>query len=196
MKVVDTKRVLGKGALAPSSEWQKLRNDVIAAITAVEWPIGSGRFTISPQKDKNGVRPITQQAAKHLANRGWTSQVNWPIDTSKRPAKIDSAFESQHGLIAFEWETGNVASSHRSMNKICLGLNMGVLAGGILAISSNKLAPYLTDRVGNIGEIERYIPLWTATPCSAGVIEILVVEHDAEDLTTPPIPKQRKSAKP
>lgn len=30
-----------------------------------------------------------------------------------------------------EWETGNVSSSHRSMNKLCVRLNAGIIESGM-----------------------------------------------------------------
>lgn len=189
MKVVAVRRLLGKGALAPSNEWLDLRQTVQSAIEAVDWPIGAGKFSIHPTKHGNGVKPIQTRAAELLDGCGWESQITWPIADYKIPGKIDAATQSSAGLVAFEWETGNIASSHRSINKICLGLNLGVIVGGMLAVSSNKLAPYLTDRIGNIGELEPYFPLWSATPCTQGVLEILVVEHDTEDESAPLIPK-------
>jgi hypothetical protein len=109
---------------------------------------------------------------------------------------MDAAYFSSQGLVAFEWETGNISSSHRSINKICLGFHLGVIVGGILAVSSNKLYPYLTDRIGNIGELERYFPLWSNTPCSQGVFEIVVVEHDVESPNVPLIPKGKEGQAP
>lgn len=189
MKVVQIKRILGKGALAPSSEWQDIRESVISAIKVVDWPHGSGRFTINPVKHGNGVEPIQKRAATLLDGHGWKAQQTWPIADRTRPGKMDAAYVSSYGTVAFEWETGNVASSHRSINKICLGFHLGAIAGGILAISSDNLAPYLTDRVGKIGEIESYFPLWSATPCQLGVFDIVVVEHDAISDKAPLIPK-------
>lgn len=189
LRVIETIRVLGKGSLAPSDEWRSIRASVVSSLTKVVWPEGSADFAINPSRKQNGVKPITGLAAEHLKALGWELCVKWPIDESKSPADMDGAFRSSAGLVAFEWETGNIASAHRSMNKMCLGLYLGALAGGILAISSNNLAQYLTDRVGNIGELRRYVPLWTATPCHAGVLEILVVEYDRIDPSTPLIPK-------
>jgi Restriction endonuclease BamHI len=192
VKIVEVKRILGKGSLAPSPEWQQIRKGVIEAIRRVDWPSGSGRFTINPTKHGNGVNPIQRRAARLLNENGWQAQYLWPIADRSRPGRMDAAYASTHGLVAFEWETGNVASCHRSINKICLGFHIGAIAGGILALASNRLYPYLTDRVGNIGEIERYFPLWSATPCDQGVLEIIVVEHDETSPMAPPIPKGRE----
>lgn len=189
MKVVAVKRLIGKGVLAPSPEWHRIRETVRHAIEAVDWPVGSGRFTIQPVKHGNGVKPIQDRAAQLLNSEGWMPQVPWPIDDTSRPGRMDAAYMSSAGLVAFEWETGNVSSSHRSINKMCLGLHVGAIAGGLMAVSSNRLAPYLTDRIGNIGELERYFPLWSSTPCDQGVLEILVVEHDNESDDAPLIPK-------
>ncbi len=191
MKVVEVKRLIGKGMFAPSKEWHDIRQSAIDGISAVEWPRGSGRFTINPVRKGNGVVPIKEQAAEKLREHGWEPQYLWPIADRSRPGRMDGAYFSSHGLVAFEWETGNIASSHRSINKMCLGLIIGAIVGGIMAVSSNALYPYLTERVGNIGELERYFPLWSATPCDQGILEIIVVEYDAVNDAVPLIPKGR-----
>jgi hypothetical protein len=145
-----------------------------------------------PDKARQWRDPIQKRAARLLDEGGWRAQYRWPIADRSQPGRMDAAYLSSHGLVAFESETGNVASCHRSINKICLGFHIGAIAGGILALSSNSLYPSLTDRVGNIGEIERYFPLWSATPCDQGVLEIIVVEHDAISADAPLIPKGKE----
>ena len=100
-----------------------------------------------------------------------------------------SAFLNNNRIIAFEWETGNISSSHRSMNKMCLGLLTQKIIGGFLVVPSKKLYPYLTDRIGNFPELEPYLPLWKSIPCDEGILEIIVIEQDAESFDVPRIPK-------
>ena len=161
MKIAEVKRLIGKGLLPPSEEWHNIRQSAIDAMDSVEWPVGSGKFTINPVRHGNGVTPIKNQAAEKLKLAGWKTQHPWPIADRQKPGNMDAAYVSSLGLVAFEWETGNIASSHRSINKMCLGLLLGATVGGILAVSSNSLYPYLTDRISNIGELERYFPLWS-----------------------------------
>ena len=111
----------------------------------------------------------------------WISEYPWPIGERVLPGNMDAAYSLPGGgLVAFEWETGNISSSHRSMNKMALGLHTGDLRAGILVVPSRKLYKFLTDRVGNVAELEPYFPLWKATPCENGVLEVVVIEHDAE----------------
>lgn len=91
--------------------------------------------------------------------------------------------------MALEWETGNISSSHRALNKMSLGLMKGLLAAGILVVPSASLAQYLTDRVGNYPELIPYLDLWKAIPCKAGVLEIVVIEHDGTSTDVARIPK-------
>jgi hypothetical protein len=56
-------------------------------------------------------------------------------------------------------------------------------------VPSRKLYVYLTDRIGNIKELEPYFPLWRSVPCKSGIVEIIVIEHDAESFDVPKIPK-------
>jgi hypothetical protein len=65
----------------------------------------------------------------------------------------------------------------------------GVIAAGTLVVPSRKLYVYLTDRIGNINELEPYFGLWRSVPCKKGVLEIVVIEHDATSDRVPKIPK-------
>jgi hypothetical protein len=64
-----------------------------------------------------------------------------------------------------------------------------VLAAGVLIVPSRKLYQYLTDRIGNYTELAPYVDLWKVLPCDKGILEIVVIEHDATSLDVPRIPK-------
>lgn len=63
------------------------------------------------------------------------------------------------------------------------------LVAGTLVVPSRKLYRFLTDRIGNFSELEPYLDLWKAVQCRNGVLEIVVIEHDAESFDVPRIPK-------
>jgi hypothetical protein len=92
-------------------------------------------------------------------------------------------------LFALEWETGNISSSHRAVNKMVLGLLRGVLLGTALVLPSRKLYPYLTDRIGNYEELEPYFDVWRAVEIQEGFLAVFVIEHDAVDSSVPRIMK-------
>ena len=97
---------------------------------------------------------------------------------------------SDHKPVVLEWETGNISSSHRALNKMALGLHKGKIAAGILVVPSRRLYVYLTDRIGNIDELVPYLGLWRSVPYPQGaVFEIVVIEHDGESFEVPRIPK-------
>ena len=85
-----------------------------------------------------------------------------------------------------EWETGNISSSHRSINKLCVCLNAGIVQAGVVIVPSRPLYKHLTDRIGNIDELSGYLSLWKSmeTRVEHGLLAISVVEHD--HLTTDP----------
>jgi len=194
MKIPHTETLIHRGPFAISEEWHSIKEKILTAVKLVDWPPGSGSFTIYPQSGKkrgegNGVKPIKDAAIKYLVDHGWKPEHPWPIGERIKPGKMDAAYETSKGLVAFEWETGNVSSSHRSINKMALGLLSETIIAGILIVPSRKLYPFLTDRIGNYDELEPYFPLWRVTPCNEGVLEILVFEQDAESLEVPRIPK-------
>ena len=194
MKIVETHMLIARGSFAASDEWMVIQETVHAAIRAVVWPPGAEGFTIYPQSGKkrgegNGVTPIKDAAITYLTAQGWNANVPWPVGARRVPGNIDAAYVSTHGLVGFEWETGNISSSHRSLNKLCLGLLRGETVGGFLVVPSRRLYHFLTDRIGNVAELEPYFELWAATPCQEGGLAIIVIEHDAESLDVPRIGK-------
>ncbi len=196
MKIVKIETLASSGPFAKSEAWQKIRSDLLVGIRAVVWPKGTKKFTIYPQSGKkrgegNGVKPIKDGLIKRLTKRGWGSEITVDLGVTPNPGKFDAVLKStEHKPVVLEWETGNISSSHRALNKMALGLCTGKLAAGILVVPSRKLYVYLTDRIGNFEELAPYLNLWRSVPYPDGaVLEIVVIEQDAESLKVPRIPK-------
>ena len=194
MKIVHVETLIRRGGFAESAMWHGIRENVHQLIRSVDWPRGTGKFTIYPQSGKrhgegNGVTPIKSKLMDDLRAQGWKLEEPLDLATVVRPGKLDAVLLTDHGPIALEWETGNISSSHRALNKMALGLLTGALACGILVVPSRKLYRYLTDRIGNFSELKPYVPLWSSIPCKNGVLEIVVIEHDATSWNVPPIRK-------
>ncbi len=179
MTVVELITVLERGSLANTAEWAAVRKDVLDAVRCVDWPHGSGRFTIYRERDGNGVVPIKIPCIRRLVDRGWKREKLPPIEGSVlAPGDLDALYESTAGYIGFEWETGNISSSHRAVNKLLWSLFQGVLVGAILVVPSDELYQFLTQRVGNIRELRPYLPLWQSYSVKEGIFEIVVAEQD------------------
>lgn len=195
MKIVEYYDILSKGNFPNSKGWIKACAEVEKAILITDWPHGSGKFTIYPQSGKkrgegNGVVPIKKPCLNKLKSFGWTTECLPKIkDGVLDTGDLDALYQTESGFIGFEWETGNVSSSHRAINKLLLTLQMGGIKGGILVIPSDSLKRFLTDRIGNIGELKPYFPLWKTVQIENGILRILVVEHDATSESVPRIPK-------
>ncbi len=195
MKIVRIETLISVGKFAASSNWKVIRADLHKKIRKVGWPPGSRSFTIYPESGKrrgkgNGVTPIKTELIDDLVKNRWKREQRLPIAVAKRPGNVDALLETPQGkLVALEWETGNISSSHRALNKMALGLLKEVLSAGTLVVPSRKLYKFLTDRIGNFDELEPYLDLWKSIPCRNAVLEIVVVEHDAESTSVPRIPK-------
>ncbi len=160
----------------------------------MDWPPGSGKFTIYPQSGKkrgegNGVGPIKLRLMAQLAKAAWKLEERLAIATVRQPGKLDAVLITKAGPFAVEWETGNISSSHRALNKMCLGLLKRKLIDGTLIVPTRKLYQYLTDRIGNWDELIPYLDLWRSIPIAEGVLEIVVVEYDKTSTAVPRIPK-------
>jgi Restriction endonuclease BamHI len=196
MKIVQIVTLAHSGSFVESETWQKIQGDLLVGIKAVVWPKGSKQFTIHPQSGKkrgegNGVTPIKEGLIKRLTKKGWDKEIAVDLGVIPNPGKFDAVLKSaDHKPIALEWETGNISSSHRALNKMALGLHKGKLAAGVLVVPSRKFCVYLTDRIGNFEELTPYLSLWRSVPYPEGAgLEIVVIEHDAESLRVPRIPK-------
>lgn len=193
MKIVREETLISCGKYASSREWKRTRKSLYRAIREVEWPPGSGSFTIYPESGKkrgqgNGVVPIKKGLMEELVRQGWTREVRLGV---KGIGKLDAVLTTDYGVVALEWETGNISSSHRALNKMSLGLMKGVLVCGILVVPSRNLYQYLTDRIGNMEELEPYFDLWRSIRCKQGVLEIVAIEQDASSTRVPRIPKMK-----
>jgi hypothetical protein len=195
VKIVETVDLLRSGTFPTSAEWRKVCADVRTAVKATDWPHGSGKFTIYPESGKkrgrgNGVLPIKVPCVRKLVGLGWKKEGLPPENQyAVTTGDLDALIQTSTGWVGFEWETGNISSSHRALNKLLLALMRADLVGGFLVVPSDDLKEYLTDRVGNIGELRPYFPLWSKIPIKNGVLQIVVVEHDATSRRVRRIPK-------
>ncbi len=190
VKLAKIEYLIKKGKFPASKEWAAILADLKKAIESVVWPPGSSSFVLNPSTGRgrgegNGVKPIKEACMLTLSKLGWST------DERKNPLRLD-AIKPLTSKTAFgvEWETGNISSSHRAINRLFLGHKQGVLVGGVLIVPTRSLYRYLTDRVGNFAELEPYFDLWKdAAGWKEGVLAIIAVEHDGTDPKVPRISK-------
>lgn len=194
MKIVRLEQLVNTGGFSSSKEWIIIEGHIVQAIKSVQWPPGSGSFTLYDEPGKargmgNGVKPIKEACMRHLKSLGWRLETPVDIATLKQPGPIDATYPVGDRLFCVEWETGNISSSHRAINKIALGILKKVIIGGILILPTRAMYKYLTDRVGNFPELEPYFPLWRALNVVEGLLAVIAIEHDAVSRSVPRIPK-------
>jgi hypothetical protein len=194
VKIVHIETILSCGAYSKSKHWSATRRAIHKAIRKCAWPPGSKKFTIYPQSGKkrdegNGVGPIKNEFIAELREQGWTIEGAAKNCLGQDLGCFDAVLQGPDGPIIAEWETGNISSSHRSMNKLTMLTADRIIAAGTLVVPSRKLYKFLTDRIGNYAELEPYLKLWKSVPCKAGILEIVVIEHDAVSYDVPRIPK-------
>jgi hypothetical protein len=194
LKIVQVETIFSRGQYAISPEWEKTWAIIQKAVCEVDWPPGSGKFTIYPESGKkrgegNGVKPIKNGLISELERQGWKSEQPLDIATVHQPGDLDAVLFTDYGPVALEWETGNISSSHRALNKMALGLLKGKLAAAILIVPSREFYKYLTDRVGNFSELQPYLDLWRSIPYKEGIFNIVVIEHDDTSTKVLRIPK-------
>ncbi len=92
-----------------------------------------------------------------------------------------------------EWDTGNVSSSHRAINKIISALYFSNTIGGIIIVPMKAFAKFLTDRVSNYEEIVPYFPFWALQEWhnrfNYGYLEVVGILHEDEDRAVKYLPK-------
>ena len=205
MKIVSWETIVDEGGYSRSAAFARARGELEAAIRSVVWPLAGTDFAIFPESGKkrgagNGVVPIKTGFARAIAAQGWeleraAPRGDGPETTIKgsRPGAFDAHLtfdDDGPGPFVAEWETGNVSSSHRAINRIGLGIKLGYVSGGVLILPTRDFARFLTDRIGNEPELRPYRPLWAdwrLAPFS--YFGIVAVEHDRTSFTVPRLPK-------
>ena len=190
MKLLRVESLIETGSFPLSLQYKEILFDIQTAIRQVVWPPESESFTIYPERRGNGVRPIKQNCMAYLLSKGWRMETRLNIATRIKPGPIDAVTTIEgYGDFALEWETGNVSSSHRSLDKMAIGLLEKSLIGGILVVPSRSFYRFLTDRIGNFSEIEPYFTLYKGLNVPEGVLAVIEIEHDRESTSVPHIPK-------
>jgi hypothetical protein len=194
MKFVELITLIADEDFLVSPIWHRIISDLEYSVENIKWPIGTSDFAIFDDKGRgrgrgNGVTPIKKMFQSNLRNKNWILERKLSIAQYKDPGKVDALLEIDDKYFAVEWETGNISSSHRALNKMSIGIMRGKLIGGILILPTRNLYSYLTDRVGNFAEIEPYLDLWKSLNIKTGFLGIITVEQDKVSKNVPRIPK-------
>lgn len=210
MKWLRTLVLFNEGDVMSTDGWQSVHQSYKNAIENIHHPLGSGSLTIrkktirpgSTQFNRNGVGFLRSHFLRNMVEaEGWHAEGNVDLGRDRRQPAIllypsgeayrepitsgfggfDFLTSTRDGLkVAIEWETGNISSSHRSMNKLAIALKTGIIQAGVLILPSRDLYVHLTDRIGNISELSGYLEMWESlrTTVERGLLAITVVEHD------------------
>lgn len=210
MKWLRTLVLFDKGNVVASQDWRTVHESYVRAIASIDHPAGAGSLALrekaklpNKQWQRNGVGYLRSRFLEQMTGaERWRAEgkVALARDRDQPPIRLYPSLDSYrepitsnfggfdfmataaHGTrVAIEWETGNISSSHRSMNKLAIALENGIVDVGVLIVPSRKLYEHLTDRIGNISELSGYLAMWeglkTAVP--HGLLAITVVEHDS-----------------
>ena len=154
MKIVKVETIHSCGEYAKSKDWAEKRNAIHEAVKKCDWPPNSGTFTVNPTRKGNGVVPIKKEFIAELKRRAWTIEGKAVTKGGKDLGEFDAVVIGNEGTVVTEWETGNVSSSHRSMNKLTMLVKDKVISAGVLIVPARTLGRYLTDRIGNFELLE------------------------------------------
>lgn len=194
MKILKIHTLLNVGDFEQTKIYQQIESEIISSIKCIRHPLNADGFYLYKQKKGNGVAPIKDAFIHQLDSYGWENEHICSQIIKSR--KIDSTKRLPNGkFFGVEWETGNISSSHRALNRLALGIRDGLLEGGALVLPSHDMYKYLTDRVGNFKEIESYFPIWKDLAYAfearkqSAIIKVFVIEQDGLSDKVPPIPK-------
>jgi hypothetical protein len=216
MRWLRTLVLFDQGGVVSSEDWENIHCSFVRSIERIDSPRGSGRLILrrktqdpkSKQWNRNGVGYLRSRFLEHMvSDEGWQSEGEVDLQNLQEKQEfrlypsmnaysepITSAFgnfdfvtTTEGGIrVAIEWETGNISSSHRSLNKLSIVLAAQKIQAGVLILPSRNLYEHLTDRIGNIGELSPYLGIWKSmgTAVKRGMLAIVVVEQD--ELTDDP----------
>lgn len=174
--------------------FEEVRSSILDNVT-----LGSDHFILCCiHKNCNGVVPVKERCYQILEEKfGWYREkplAYFHTDVQKGgPIDVYKEFHKKHNILrtGLEFETGNISSAHRSMNKLCVGIKKGELDLAMLMMPIKKMSFYLTDRVSNYEELEPYFLLLEDFP-------FVVFGFDAEEYSedAPLLPKGKDGMSP
>ncbi|WP_166455015.1 hypothetical protein [Duganella alba] len=219
MKWLRTLVIFDQGNIVSNQDWESIHQAFVRSIESIDSPTGSGRLVLrrktyvpeSKQWNRNGVGFLRNRFLEHIVQKeGWKAEGEVDLQNLQEKPELQlypslepyaepitssfGAFDfvttTEGGLrVAIEWETGNISSSHRSLNKLSIVLAANKIQVGVLILPSRNLYEHLTDRIGNIGELSPYLEMWKrmGETVEHGLLAIAVVEHDelTDDQTFP-----------
>lgn len=184
--------IIAKQYVSPTAEklihsdalFKAAYNDVANSIIYNVTP-GKNVFILNnSSKNCNGVVPVKERCYCLLEESfGWfrekplayfhnDAQKGGPIDVYKEFLQGNRIVKA--GL---EFETGNISSAHRSLNKLLVGIKKEELDIAFLMMPIKNMSYYLTDRVSNYEELEPYFLLVRDVP-------FVFFGFDAEEYST------------
>lgn len=211
MRWLRTLILFNQGNVMSSDGWATVHQSYTRAIETIHHPQNSGALTLrrksrrpdSTQFNRNGVGYLRNSFLRNMVDvERWHPEhiVHLLRDRIQLPALLYPSLEqyqepitsdfggfdflttTMDGVrVAIEWETGNISSSHRALNKLVIALKHGTIQAGVLILPSKELYAHLTDRIGNMSEVSGYLEMWESlrTTVERGLLAITVVEHDA-----------------
>lgn len=191
MRIIQVRDLINVNNTKIQLEIQNVMKQIQDSILRMDNPPGTGRFVLHNKRQANGVKPIKDTFVTQLSALGWKLEHKLDIGHTDRPGPIDATLPVGSKFFAVEWETGNISSSHRAINKMVMGILNQQLLGGVLILPSREMYTYLTDRVGNFRELESYFPVWERAqyPISEGYLAVIEIEHDDVSNHVPQIAK-------
>jgi hypothetical protein len=196
--------------MVSTEDWRAIHESYVRSILRIDFPEGSGglklrrkRKLADDQWDRNGVGYLRRRFLAHMVkDEKWRKEDRLDLGRNRVPPDlllfpslerhrepIASKFgnfdfvtiASAGTRVAIEWETGNISSSHRSMNKLAIALATGKIQAGVLIVPSRSLYEHLTDRIGNIDELSGYLSMWKdlEVRVDRGLLAISIVEQDS-----------------
>ena len=170
---------------------QQAYTEVVKSIVNNVTP-GKNIFILNnTSKNCNGVVPVKEQCYQILENDYlWFREkpLNYFQSDAKKGGPIDVYKEftdnTQKISAGLEFETGNISSAHRSMNKLCMGIKKGEVDIAFLMMPVHNMSYFLTDRVSNYEELEPYFPLLEEYP-----FVVFGFNADKYDSNAPLLPK-------
>ena len=169
MKWLRTLVLFDQGDVVSSADWADIHTAYVRSIERIDNPRGSGQLVLrrktqdskSKQWNRNGVGYLRSRFLEHMVNdEGWQAEAEVDLQHLQQQPElrlypslepyaepITSAFgafdfvtTTESGLrVAIEWETGNISSSHRSLNKLSIVLATNKIQAGVLILPSRYL---------------------------------------------------------